>query len=63
MPYRFLSGAFTEIECEEEFKNVINKPGKYNSNAYYNKNIINFQKHFYKVENELWEDQEIRKRQ
>jgi len=62
LPYRFLSGAFTEIECEEEFKNVINKPGKYNSNACYNKNIINFQKHFYKVENELWEDQEIRKR-
>ena len=51
---------YSKEECLREFQNIIINSGRYNSNVAYNKNILTFNEHFYKKENEMWKNEEIR---
>jgi hypothetical protein len=53
---------YTQRALDTEYSNILNTPGKYACNAYFNRNVLNFQqKEFYKTELALWEANDIYK--
>jgi hypothetical protein len=53
--------AYPEKEIISELNNLQKHPGSYSSTPRRNKIVLTYQPHFYKVENQLWEDISIQK--
>ena len=57
----FLNFAYAEKDLKNEIKNIRNKKGTLDCPANYNKIILSYQKHFYDIEREMFQNEKTRK--